>query len=158
MNLALVYTPTHSVNLENCSPCAFSLYYSGCCILFPHDAIRVPVTIVRSVGTTAVVVGSNPLCIQLRHVQVISADVKGFIKYWDSNTFKFPAQGISFKSLFQTDLMECVKAGTTPKAIAVTKSGNRFAIVCSDLSVRVFEFASGKLLHTFNATMQVRCL
>lgn len=88
-------------------------------------------------------------------LQVISADVKGFIKYWDSETFKFPTNGIGFKSVFQTNLMDCVKAGVTPKAIAVSKSGDRFSVVCNDLSVRVFDYASGKCLGTFLASMQV---
>lgn len=91
-----------------------------------------------------------------RDIQVISADVKGFIKYWDSETFKFPSQGVNFKSVFQTDLMDCVKSGTTPKAIAVSRLGDRFAAACSDFRIRVFEYASGKLLRIFDASMQVR--
>lgn len=58
--------------------------------------------------------------------------------------------------MFQTDLMDCVKSGTTPKAIAVSKSGHRFAVVCSDFCIRVFEYASGKLLRIFHTSMQVR--
>lgn len=88
-------------------------------------------------------------------MQVISADVKGFIKYWDTETFKFPAHGMQFKSMFQTDLMDCVKAEVTPKSVAVSKAGNRFALACSDLSIRVFEYATGKCLSTFSASMQV---
>ena len=91
-------------------------------------------------------------------MQVVSCDAKGFIKYWDAETFAFPTAAVSFKSLFATDLMACVKAGCFAKSIAVSKCGSRFAIACSDMTVRVFAYLTGKQLCCFHTSMEVcRC-
>ena len=91
-------------------------------------------------------------------LQVISCDTKGFMKYWDAETHVFPAAAVSFKSMFATNLMDCVKSGLVPKAVAVSKAGDLLAISCSDLSVLVIDFKSGKLRQRFDASMQVRLL
>lgn len=89
-------------------------------------------------------------------LQVVSCDAKGFIKYWDAETYAFPSSDVSFKSMFATSLMDCVKDGCFAKSLAISRDGRRFAISCSDMSVRVFAYASGKLLCRFDASMEVR--
>jgi hypothetical protein len=90
-------------------------------------------------------------------VQVISCDTKGFIKYWDADTYAFPTVTVSFNSIFQTNLMDCVKEGCMAKSVCVSKCGGWFAVTCSDLSVRVFSWRAGKLRRRFETSMKA-CL
>jgi peptidylprolyl isomerase domain and WD repeat-containing protein 1 len=86
----------------------------------------------------------------------VSCDVKGFVKYWDSESGQFPSQAVQFKSIFQTDLMACVKDAVVPKSIAVSKDGQKFALSCSDFTVRVFKYQTGKCIQRFDTSIQVR--
>jgi WD40 repeat protein len=88
-------------------------------------------------------------------VQVVSCDVKGFIKYWDAETFRFPSTGLQFKSMFQTNLMDCVKMGCMVKHLSVSRSGEWLAVSCSDFSVRVLAYSTGKLKRIFHTDMKV---
>jgi WD40 repeat protein len=81
--------------------------------------------------------------------------VKGFIKYWDPESGHFPSQGLKFKSIFSTDLMMCAKDSVVPKSIAVSKSGEKFALACSDNTFRVFLYGTGKCVRKFDASIQV---
>ena len=87
----------------------------------------------------------------------MSCDSKGFVKYWDPQSGQFPSQGLQFKSIFSTDLMSCAKDSIVPKHIAVSKSGQKFALACSDNTFRVFACATGKCIQKFDASIQVRC-
>lgn len=89
-------------------------------------------------------------------MQVISCDVKGFVKFWDAETYGFPAATVSFSSVFATDLMACVKAGVVPKSIAISQNGKWLAITCSDLSVLVLSYRTGKLRRRLDTCLEVR--
>ena len=89
-------------------------------------------------------------------MQVVSCDTKGFIKYWDAETHSFPSSTVSFSSMFATNLMDCVKAGVTPKTVTVSKCGLWIAVTCSDMSALVIEYKTGKLQRRFDASMEVR--
>jgi WD40 repeat protein len=89
-------------------------------------------------------------------LQVISCDAKGFVKYWDAETYSFPAASVTFTSMFATNLMDCVKSGIVPRDVAVSKDGRLLALTCSDLSVLVLDYRSGKLRQRFEVSMQVR--
>jgi hypothetical protein len=89
-------------------------------------------------------------------MQVISADSRGFIKYWSSDSYRFPADTVRFKSIFSTNLMDCVSEGAVPRSITVSHWGARFAITCTDMTVRAFDFLSGHCLQKWPVDMKVR--
>jgi hypothetical protein len=81
--------------------------------------------------------------------------VKGFIKYWDAESFRFPSTGLEFKSMFQTNLMDCVKSDCIVKHVCVSRSGDLLALACSDFSVRVLSYSTGRLRRFVHTDMKV---
>lgn len=80
----------------------------------------------------------------------VSTDSKGFIEYWRPETGEMPS--VRFQSKLETDLLELVKRNTTAKALAISPNGKLFAVYCADRYVRVFQYLTGRLLHTYDET------
>ena len=78
------------------------------------------------------------------------------MKYWDAETYKFPAAGLRFTSMFATSLMDCVKEGCYAKHVAVSHGGALVALSCSDLTVRVVAYETGRARCCLAAGLQVR--
>jgi len=76
---------------------------------------------------------------------VISSDEKGIIEYWDAVDFG-DARDVSFKFKTETDLYEFAKHKVRPLSLAVSPDGKRFVTWSKDRQVRVFTFATGKLI------------
>lgn len=79
---------------------------------------------------------------------LVSCDTRGVIEYW--NAEGGAASGTSFRFKTETDLYAMAKAKATPLALAISPDGEHFAITASDAKVRLFRWASGKLLRSFD--------
>lgn len=84
---------------------------------------------------------------------VISVDAKGMIEYWDTQTFALPKEHVSFSYKSETDLYALAKARTSPCTLAVSPDGRYFATTSRDKQIRVFSFASGKLLRQYDESV-----
>lgn len=62
----------------------------------------------------------------------------------------FPADSVSFTYKSDTDLYALAKAGTAALDVAASPDGSRFAAVCADGRVRVWEWGSGRLARVFD--------
>ncbi|KAG2374989.1 hypothetical protein C9374_010363 [Naegleria lovaniensis] len=101
---------------------------------------------------------------------MISCDEKGMVEYWNPHTGKFPtleesssymnlAKGHSsnlftFKYKSETSLFELAKAKTYAISIDISEDGKKFAVLCRDGHIRVFNFLSGKLIKDYDETLQ----
>ncbi len=88
------------------------------------------------------------------HDCAISADSKGMIEYWQaSETYEKPDSVFKYKS--STDLFEFKKSKSLPSSISISPSGAQFATFSfPDRKIRVFDFATGKLLRTYDESIQ----
>lgn len=70
-----------------------------------------------------------------------------FIEYWSSAKYdyEFP-KNVAFDSKLDTDLFEFAKNKTLPTGLAFSPDGRKFATICMDRRVRVFNFVTGKLV------------
>eukprot|EP00126_Sphaerothecum_destruens_P006274 Sdes_comp19293_c0_seq1m10347 len=85
---------------------------------------------------------------------VLSVDVKGIIEYWDpSKDYEFPTSVVKFTSKLDTDLFELVKHKTMPYSVTFSSDGVYFAVTSDDRIVRIFNFASGKLVRSFDESL-----
>ena len=86
---------------------------------------------------------------------MISADVGGMIEYWqptEDEPFKKPDSVFQYKS--QTDLFEFKKNKSVPTCITISPNGDRFATFSlPDRKIRLFDFASGKLLRVYDESV-----
>uniref|UniRef100_A0A061RJB2 peptidylprolyl isomerase n=1 Tax=Tetraselmis sp. GSL018 TaxID=582737 RepID=A0A061RJB2_9CHLO len=85
---------------------------------------------------------------------VITTDSKGMIDYWDAASFEFPKDTVHFEYKLDTDMYALAKAKTTAPAIDVSRDGSKFVSFCADRKVRIFKFLTGKLLRTYDETME----
>ena len=83
----------------------------------------------------------------------ISIDHKGFIEYWSPETGELPS--VHFPSKLQTDLIDLVRRNVTCRSVTISPNGELFAVYCSDRYIRVFEYLSGALLHTYDETLEL---
>jgi len=89
---------------------------------------------------------------------MISADARGVIEYWPSDVDSSGSgsagagtpKGLSFRYKTNTDLYSLAKARAAPTSLAIAPDGEHFAITASDYKVRLFRYASGKCLRTFD--------
>lgn len=79
---------------------------------------------------------------------MISCDRAGVISYWNVESTS-PAPEVQFKLKMETDLFMLAKLKLVPVFVEVANGGQRFVVCCSDGSIRLFSFATGKLLFDF---------
>ena len=87
---------------------------------------------------------------------VISIDEKGLLEYWSSarHDYQFPQDRLMFDSKLDTDLFEFVKEKTHVHDLCFTPNGIHFATISSDRKIRIFKFATGKILRVFDESTQ----
>ncbi|XP_018565250.1 peptidylprolyl isomerase domain and WD repeat-containing protein 1 [Anoplophora glabripennis] len=85
---------------------------------------------------------------------VISVDRGGMLEYWTGikQDCIFP-KNVAFDSKLDTDLYEFAKNKTTPTGLAFSPEGKKFATICTDRRVRVFNFITGKLVLVLDETL-----
>ena len=76
------------------------------------------------------------------------------IDYWSPHTYGFPSEEVSFSARIDTDLYTMAKATTQAGSLEVSPDGSRFVTVSTDRKVRVFRFASGKLMRAFDESLE----
>ena len=86
----------------------------------------------------------------------ISADASGVIAYWNAeppfSPFE-PSSNLRFSFAVETDLYSLAAKKVTPLSLDVSPDGKRFSVVGSDGIIRVFDFASGKIISHFNESV-----
>lgn len=81
----------------------------------------------------------------------VSIDKRGFIELWDPETLDFPKNDrLSFKVKIDTDYFELLKKKTFAVGACLSPNGEYLAIASMDKQVRLFKFASGKLIATID--------
>jgi len=99
----------------------------------------------------------SPLKILLfnpKYETVFSADQKGIIEYWDSNSFEFPKNKVSFKHKITTDLIEYAKTKTQILSATLSHNNELIAIYGKDRTIRIFVFETGKLYRKFSEPLE----
>ncbi|KAJ3022231.1 UNVERIFIED_CONTAM: hypothetical protein HDU68_009241 [Siphonaria sp. JEL0065] len=93
---------------------------------------------------------------------VVSVDVSGMIEYWqidlDDLTSAKPAKGkfVDWEFKGETDLYEFKKAKTYPATLTFSPDYTKFVTFgFEDRQIRVFSFASGKLLRKYDESLTV---
>lgn len=83
----------------------------------------------------------------------ISADDNGMIEYWrPAGAYEKPDNVFKFKS--STDLFAFKKGKSLPTSITVSPNGSQFATFSfPDRYIRIFEFATGKLIRTYDESI-----
>jgi peptidylprolyl isomerase domain and WD repeat-containing protein 1 len=80
---------------------------------------------------------------------VVACDARGVLDYWRADVGAregvWPADAVSFALKSESDLFRLAMDKTAARSIAVSPDGARFAAVCGDGRVRVFDFATGRL-------------
>ncbi|RZC32250.1 peptidylprolyl isomerase domain and WD repeat-containing protein 1, partial [Asbolus verrucosus] len=84
----------------------------------------------------------------------VSVDKTGILEYWTSlkQDCIFP-KNVKFDSKLDTDLFEFAKNKTVPTGLAFSPDGGRFATLCADRRVRIFNFVTGKLVLVLDETL-----
>ncbi|KAK6538103.1 Peptidylprolyl isomerase domain and WD repeat containing protein 1 [Orbilia ellipsospora] len=85
---------------------------------------------------------------------VISADTGGMIEYWTPHgDYDKPKDVFDLKS--STNLFEFKKSKSAPTSLTISPTGTQFATFSlPDRQIRVFDFASGKLLRTYDESIE----
>ena len=87
---------------------------------------------------------------------VVSADVSGMIEYWaPSEPYEAPKNSGLWQYKSQTDLFDFKKSKSTPTSMTFSQDSTKFvAMSALDRQVRVFDFASGKLLKRYDESIK----
>ena len=81
----------------------------------------------------------------------MSTDKSGMIEYWDNEApYGHPKGKVKFDMKISTDLFALLKSKTRALSLKIAPTGERFVVVGADLVVRVFDFASGRLLRAYD--------
>jgi len=90
----------------------------------------------------------------------ISADKSGALELWDPDTLSMPTDDtrpgklrFSFKS--ETHLYELLKNQTFAISLTVSPDGNLLAAVCDDGRLRIFRFATMKMLRAYDESLEM---
>lgn len=85
---------------------------------------------------------------------VVSADAGGMVEYWrPRDEYEKPDDVFKMKS--STNLFDFKKAKSAPCCVSISPSGHQFATFSfPDRKVRVFDFASGKLVRSYDESIQ----
>lgn len=100
----------------------------------------------------------NPVVLmKFNHVYgtAISVDTKGMVEYWTGpkHDYVFPKDVLwEFKT--ETDLYEFVKSKTMPLGLGISHDGKKFATICKDRKIRIFNFLTGKMTKVLNESLQ----
>jgi peptidylprolyl isomerase domain and WD repeat-containing protein 1 len=88
---------------------------------------------------------------------VVSADSKGMIEYWKSDTYSVPVGGtdVKFKYKTDTDLYALAMAKTEPSNLQVSPRGDMFVVTSVDKKIRVFDYFTGKLKRVYDESVKV---
>ena len=86
----------------------------------------------------------------------ISADASGVIAYWNAeppfSPFE-PAAKLRFTFAVETHLYALAAKKVIPLSLEISPDGKQFSVVGSDGIIRVFAFASGKIIREFNESL-----
>lgn len=74
----------------------------------------------------------------------ISIDEKGFLEIWDSN-YDFPERKLKFEMMCDTDYIQLMDH--VPIAACLSQAGTMLAVITEDMTIRVFEMLTGKLIY-----------
>ncbi len=85
---------------------------------------------------------------------VVSADEAGMVEYWrPGGNYEKPDNVFQYKST--TNLFEFKKAKAVPTTLTISPSNNQFATYSvPDRKIRIFEFATAKLLRTYDESLR----
>ncbi|KAJ6259836.1 hypothetical protein Dda_5478 [Drechslerella dactyloides] len=85
---------------------------------------------------------------------VISSDTGGMLEYWQPHgDYEKPKDVFEYKS--STNLFDFKKAKSTPLSLTMSPTGTQFATFSlPDRQIRVFDVASGKLLRTYDESLE----
>lgn len=86
---------------------------------------------------------------------VVSVDSKGMIEYWSNTSYELPEDEIDFKFKMDTDLYAHAKAKTVVKSLDISRDGTKMVTFSIDKKVRVFRFATGKLIKAYDESLEV---
>jgi peptidylprolyl isomerase domain and WD repeat-containing protein 1 len=87
---------------------------------------------------------------------VVSADVSGMIEYWSpSEPYEAPKQKGIWEYKSRTDLFDFKKAKSTPTSLTFSQDSTKFVTTSAqDRQIRVFDFASGKLIKKYDESLK----
>ncbi len=84
------------------------------------------------------VLDPNPQADPVMAVILRCALVAGHIEYWSPSSFRFPDDGVVFRSKLDTDLYALAKAKAIAYSLDVSRDGSLFVVFSSDRSVLDF--------------------
>lgn len=84
---------------------------------------------------------------------IVSVDMGGAIEYWGAESFS-PPTNVDFKFKSDTSLFELMKCKTKASSLDVSPNGQLFSIMGRDRFLRVFRFASGKLIKKIDESFE----
>lgn len=86
----------------------------------------------------------------------ISVDESGVVECWGGASLDYTTSPkcLTWKSKMETDLYEFVKTKSLPLDICFSSDGSRFATISDDRRMRVFRFASGKLVKVIDESLK----
>lgn len=77
------------------------------------------------------------------------------VEYWHAETYKFPDENlVGWRLKSETDLYEFPKTKSVPKSLDLSPDGSLFAIMGSDMNIRIFKFATGKLIRKLDESVE----
>jgi peptidylprolyl isomerase domain and WD repeat-containing protein 1 len=99
--------------------------------------------------------GAPVLCLAYNSARdcVVSADARGVIEVWSTRAeagFRPRAGAVAFESKFDTDLLALARAKALPTSLTVSPDGALLGVSATDTRLRVFGFARGNLVRTFD--------
>ncbi|EPS42268.1 hypothetical protein H072_3785 [Dactylellina haptotyla CBS 200.50] len=85
---------------------------------------------------------------------VVSTDTSGMVEYWQPHgDYEKPNDVFEYKS--STNLFDFKKAKSIPTSVTMSPTGTQFATFSlPDRQIRVFDFASGKLLRSYDESIE----
>ena len=79
---------------------------------------------------------------------MISVDTKGLIEYWSNDDYQFisnqNSKFVNFRMKSETSLFELAKSRMQVVHLEVARTGKRFVVTCTNRTIMVFDFATGK--------------
>jgi peptidylprolyl isomerase domain and WD repeat-containing protein 1 len=87
---------------------------------------------------------------------IISADTSGMIEYWTpSEPYELPKNKGLWEFKSRTDLFDFKKSKSTPTSLVFSQDYTKFVTIsASDRQVRVYDFASGKMLAKYDESLK----
>mmetsp|Transcript_17494 Transcript_17494/g.43979 ORF Transcript_17494/g.43979 Transcript_17494/m.43979 type:complete len:649 (+) Transcript_17494:75-2021(+) len=89
----------------------------------------------------------------------LSADKSGALELWDPDTLAMPnednRQSLRFSFKTETHLYELMKNQTFAISMAISPDGNMFAAVCDDGRLRLFRFATCKMVRAYDESLEM---